>query len=38
LIGTDILLEQIPAYRELFGYGANTLDELRRLEIRNDEV
>jgi len=29
LIGTDMLLEQIPAYLEFFGYGTATPDELR---------
>jgi len=29
LIGTDMLLEQTPAYLEFFGYGTTTADELR---------
>jgi len=30
-VGTDMLLEQIPAYLEFFGFGTATSDELRKL-------
>ena len=30
-VGTDMLFEMIPAYREFFGFGTSTPEELRKV-------